>query len=272
MEEDGFDYAAVLPIATKPERVDRINAWVYEICKKYPQFIPFATIHPACEDYRSKLIELKRQGFLGVKLHPLLQTDSPMSPLLEEKWLNLIQTIEDIGLVVLTCTFFPGEVENQTAGVVKDIKEIIKMFPRLRLIAAHMGASLNWDSARRELLGENIYLDLSYVLGNLEDDFLVDMIREHGADKILFGTDSPYHDPEVAFRRFEALSLSGDEKEPILCKNAQRLLGIEQELNLYKITCEKCGRDFYLKSELPCGRKFPCPYCRWSYPGGDCGD
>jgi len=272
MEEDGFDYAAVLPIATKPERVDRINAWVYEICKKYPQFIPFATIHPACEDYRSKLIELKRQGFLGVKLHPLLQTDSPMSPLLEEKWLNLIQTIEDIGLVVLTCTFFPGEVENQTAGVVKDIKEIIKMFPRLRLIAAHMGASLNWDSARRELLGENIYLDLSYVLGNLEDDFLVDMIREHGADKILFGTDSPYHDPEVAFRRFEALSLSGDEKEPILCKNAQRLLGIEQELNLYKITCEKCGRDFYLKFELPCGRKFPCPYCRWSYPGGDCGD
>ena len=52
------------------------------------------------------------------------------------------------------------------------------------------------------------------------------MIRAHGADKMLFGTDYPMWDHEQELARFLALPLTEEERIAILGKNARALLNI----------------------------------------------
>ena len=51
------------------------------------------------------------------------------------------------------------------------------------------------------------------------------MVRKHGADKILFGTDSPWYDQKQALEDFNSTGLNDDEKKLILGENAKRLFG-----------------------------------------------
>ena len=58
-----------------------------------------------------------------------------------------------------------------------------------------------------------------------EADFLR-MIRLFGADRILFGTDSPWEDQAAELAKIQRLPLTDAEKQDILGNNAARLLGI----------------------------------------------
>ncbi|MBE5817146.1 MAG: amidohydrolase, partial [Clostridiales bacterium] len=49
--------------------------------------------------------------------------------------------------------------------------------------------------------------------------------REHGADKILFGTDYPVMSVNEELKRFNRLELTEEEREKILSKNVLHLLG-----------------------------------------------
>ena len=53
-----------------------------------------------------------------------------------------------------------------------------------------------------------------------------DMIGAYGADKVLFGTDSPWGGQKQSLELFGQLKLTEAEKEKILCLNAKRVLGI----------------------------------------------
>ena len=59
----------------------------------------------------------------------------------------------------------------------------------------------------------------------LSDERLLDMIRRHGADRILFATDIPLAEPGKEIARLARIGLSDDELEAILWGNAKRLLG-----------------------------------------------
>jgi predicted TIM-barrel fold metal-dependent hydrolase len=50
------------------------------------------------------------------------------------------------------------------------------------------------------------------------------IVKNHGADKILFGTDSPWSRADEEIASIRALPLSEDEKSAILGGNAARLL------------------------------------------------
>ena len=52
------------------------------------------------------------------------------------------------------------------------------------------------------------------------------ILEKHGTDKILFGTDSPWHNAEVENRLLSTLNLSKEDMEKITHKNAEKLLGI----------------------------------------------
>ncbi|MBQ4244497.1 MAG: amidohydrolase family protein, partial [Clostridia bacterium] len=53
-----------------------------------------------------------------------------------------------------------------------------------------------------------------------------EIIRKHGADKILFATDSPWVDRKGYLKAFFSLGLSEDENRKILGTNAAGILGI----------------------------------------------
>lgn len=53
------------------------------------------------------------------------------------------------------------------------------------------------------------------------------MVRNHGADRILFGTDAPWQTPARVLDAFLRLPFSEAERRPILWDNAARLLGLQ---------------------------------------------
>ena len=52
-----------------------------------------------------------------------------------------------------------------------------------------------------------------------------EVIKKHGADKILFATDSPWNEQKAYLEHFKTLSgITDNEKEMILHRNAEKLL------------------------------------------------
>ena len=57
-----------------------------------------------------------------------------------------------------------------------------------------MGGFRLWDEVQEHLIGLPIWLDTSYSLGHLPDEQFLEMVRAHGVERILFGTDAPWAD------------------------------------------------------------------------------
>ena len=55
---------------------------------------------------------------------------------------------------------------------------------------------------------------------------MLKMIRAHGADRVLFGTDYPAVTLKEEAARIDAIKLSDEEKEKIFYKNAEELIGM----------------------------------------------
>ena len=102
---------------------------------------------------------------------------------------------------------------------------ILRRFPRLRLICAHMGGYTEWAEAREYLPQENVMVDCSSSYFRLGDAGLLDSIRLFGADRVLFGTDFPMWDPAAELRHVLHLGLTAEELDKILHRNAEQLLG-----------------------------------------------
>jgi uncharacterized protein len=80
------------------------------------------------------------------------------------------------------------------------------------------------DGVAELLAGRDVWLDTSYTLGHLPDDEFVSLLRAHGSDRVLFGSDGPWTDPAVEIGRLRGLGLTGGELEAVLGGNAERLL------------------------------------------------
>ena len=50
------------------------------------------------------------------------------------------------------------------------------------------------------------------------------MVRNHGVDKVLFGTDSPWYDQKRAIEDIKSSGLNEEELKLVLGDNAQKLI------------------------------------------------
>ncbi len=66
--EAGIDLCIALPAVTKISQVESINRFAAKYQEK--PIISFGGIHPACENYKEILREIKNLGMKGIKLHP----------------------------------------------------------------------------------------------------------------------------------------------------------------------------------------------------------
>ena len=55
----------------------------------------------------------------------------------------------------------------------------------------------------------------------------LDIIEKHGTKQLLFGSDCPWHTPEMELRLLDTLELSPSERKDILWNNAAELLKIQ---------------------------------------------
>jgi predicted TIM-barrel fold metal-dependent hydrolase len=83
-----------------------------------------------------------------------------------------------------------------------------------------------WDEVDKYLVGLPVYFDTAFISGYLTPERAGDIIRRHGPDKILFGSDSPWRNQAEAIQFIKELPLSQEAQDKIFYQNAAGLLGL----------------------------------------------
>jgi predicted TIM-barrel fold metal-dependent hydrolase len=201
--------------ATKVDQVESINNFIADAQAMNESFIGFGTLHPELTNVKLEVNRLIALGLKGIKLHPDFQDfnidDSSMMPIYEalEGKLPVLIHMGD---------------ENRTSSSPKRLANVLNKYQNLTVIAAHLGGYQMWDEAIKYLVGKNLYLDTSSSLAFLNKEKSTYIIKTHGTNKVLFGSDYPMWSHEEELQRFYSLDLTPEEQEQILWKNASNLL------------------------------------------------
>ncbi len=220
MKEDGVNVSVVLSIATNPHQQASVNSFAAELNEK-EGLCAFGSVHPDSKNAMEELERIKELGLKGVKLHPEYQNfyvdDEKMKPVYKK--------ISSLGLI----TVFHAGVDYGFAAPYKCMPE--SMARALRwfdspVVAAHFGGLMCHEQVLKHLCGLPVYIDTSFSYGAVALPMVQKIIEKHGADKVLFGSDSPWHKPSEDMRIVNHLKITDEDREKILWKNAAELLNI----------------------------------------------
>ena len=221
MEENNVSLSVVLPIATKPKQTTSINDYAEKITGG--NILSFGSLHPCQGDWEDVLEDLSKRGFKGIKIHPQYQDVCIDSP----EVIRVVKKAEDLGLYTVFHAGkdigFPPDTDLCTP---KRIKRLLDYVSGKYLVAAHLGSFEMWDEVEKYLLGTDISFDISYACDFVEIDQLTRIIKNHGADKIIYGSDSPWGSQSGPFKALQKLELTDEEMGMITHKNANRILDL----------------------------------------------
>jgi predicted TIM-barrel fold metal-dependent hydrolase len=220
MGRAGVDVCVVASIATRPLQFASILAWSREIAS--PRIVPFASVHPDDAEAVAHVRAVAGAGLKGIKLHPYYQGFAVD----EDRVQPLYAEMERLGLVLLMHAGFDPAFERRRVADAPRIAAVARRFPRLKLVAAHLGGWQDWELAERELLGSPVCLDVSDCLDTMPRGQAVRFLEGHPPDCLLFGSDSPWVDQAEALRDPLLARLPADRREALLGGNAARLLGL----------------------------------------------
>ena len=102
------------------------------------------------------------------------------------------------------------------------------------VINAHWGGVDCYEETLKLLAGTDMYFDTSFGYSMMPKYYAQKIFEKHGADKMVFGTDTPWHTAQMEMRLINSLDISDSDKEKIFHKNAQKLLGIQQNYTVNK--------------------------------------
>ena len=240
MKKFHVDISVILPVATKPEQVIKINDNAAQINEKYfdAGIISFASIHPDFEDFRAELSRVKNLGFKGIKIHPVYQG----ADIDDKKFLRIIYRAAELDLIVITHAGldigFPGKI-NCTP---KMSRHVVKEIGEFKFILAHMGGWKNWEEVAEELADLNIFIDTAFSTGlipakdnhyseeelkMLDAEGFMRLYKIFGAEKIIFGTDSPWMAQGTPIDFINRLPIGDADKNKIFALNAAKLLQLK---------------------------------------------
>lgn len=221
MNDNGVDMSVVLPVATNPAQEHKINSLSAEISGRDSIYYAGA-IHPDCEDVEGTLDHIKSIGLFGIKLHP----DYQGVYFDDRRYLNIMEQAARRGLYIIThagmdvafrndihCT--PDRILNVLGELGGSIED--------KLILAHMGSYGMADEVLEKLCGKPVFMDTAAVL-DMYTGKCVEIIKKHGADRILFATDSPWKSQRAYIDLLRSLELSDSDKEKIFSGNALKIL------------------------------------------------
>ena len=184
--------------------------------------IPFGTVHPDSPDAISELERIKLLGIKGIKFHPEYQgfyvDDEKMKPIYKKA--------SDLGLTEVFHAGYDYGYPPPYHCMPKQLKNALKWLDT-PVIAAHLGGQNCTQDVLDNLCGiENLYFDIAFTYSTIAKPTAEKIIKTHGTDKILFASDSPWHNPEGEKYLINTLDISREDKNKIFYKNAINLLNI----------------------------------------------
>lgn len=237
MEKTGIDYSVFLPVATTPKQVGKLNAQAIHAAELYGDrgFLSFAAIHPDTPHPKEFLQGIKNAGLKGIKLHP----DYQETFFDDIRYLRIIDIATELELLIMAHAGMDEVYPDLVHCDVKRILKVIRATKSERLILAHMGGWQMWEDVKKYICGAPVYFDTAFSLSGtvsvenkngfgpmLDDAHFTELVRAHGASKILFGTDFPWSSQQENLKWIQRCSLTEEEKRKILGENARRVLGV----------------------------------------------
>lgn len=237
MAKGGVDISIVLPVVTAPHQVDKINMTASAVTAQFTGrgVWSFGGIHPDNDNYKEILNRIKSEGLKGIKLHP----DYQETFFNDIKYKRIISYATELGLIVVVHAGVDIGLPSVTHCTPDMVCEVLDEVKPERLVMAHMGGWNLWDEVIEKLCGRNLYMDTAFSYGPISwlagaeqrwklasQETFLKIIEKHGADRILFGTDSPWTEQKKAVKDIQALPLPEDDIRKILGGNALNLLGL----------------------------------------------
>lgn len=228
IKANGIDYSVVLPVATSPKQPESINAFAAKANERTKEIglLSFGAIHPDNENYKEILNDISDKGIKGIKLHPDYQGVMFDDP----RYLRIMDYAAQLDLIIVThagVDIGKPHVVHCTPDMICRVDDTLK-YPKL--VLAHFGGWALWDEVEEKICGRDLYLDtavsLEKLIPHVEKEQFLRMVEKHGAERILFGTDSPWSDLGNGIVTLKSFGLPEEEEKAILGENARKLLGL----------------------------------------------
>jgi hypothetical protein len=212
------------------ERLREFNRWALDLAAGRDDMTPFVAADPHVlggpkgADHLRWAVDL---GARGIKIHPIAQAFLPDDPAMYDTY----RACAESGAAVIA---HAGAAKGSTQWAEPNAyAAVLRDHPDLRVVLAHLGGARWRQAADLAAAFPNVSFDLCEIVawvgapGAPTRDELAMMIREIGADRVLFGTDYPWYDVEATIHQVMDLPyLSAEEKDGILGANAIRILGL----------------------------------------------
>ena len=217
----------VFSVATNAHQVRRVNEFLSATCKQAIsdgfQTVAFGGLHQDCEDMKGEIDYALSLGLKGIKIHPDIQgidvDDKRLYPLYEEAEGKF------------PIYFHIGDNRPQYQfSKPKKLRKILDEFPRLQVVAAHLGGYMTSEEGVEYLSGhENVWYDTSSALWAMSPEKAEYLIGKFGAEKVMFGTDYPVMCPHDELELFFKIKLTEKQREDILYNNAINFLNLKTD-------------------------------------------
>lgn len=218
MDNAGIESSWVLNIATRESQFEPILRWCREI--RSERIVPFPSLCPSGPEACEQVGRIAQEGFPGLKIHPVYQNFVLDDPALKPFY----RAVEENNLILICHTGFYLSFPKERLGDSVRVRTVLEWCPELKFVTTHFGGWNDWEEAERYIIGNPVYMDVSYSIPFLDRAKAREMLLRHPADYILFGTDSPWEDQSVTLAKIRSLKLPGDLEEKILYGNARALL------------------------------------------------
>lgn len=241
MQAAGIGLSVNLPVMTRVDQVEHVNSSLIERYETLLSegILTFGGLHPDMADPKAEIRRLKENGIQGVKLHPAYQ----QTDLNDIRYLRMIDALSEAGLITVVHAGHDIGFPGHNFASVAHILDLVETVRPEKFVLAHMGGWQDWDRVEKDLCGLPVYLDTAFAIGpldpfgdgslhplyrtNLSNGQFVRIVRKHGADRVLFGSDSPWSGQKAYVDRLNAAGLTDCEKAMIFGRNSQTLLGLD---------------------------------------------
>ena len=227
LEQSGVDIGVNLPVLTRPDQFDGVNAFAKSLNEKSytgARVMSFAGIHPDTKCPEEAIERIAEMGFLGIKIHPDYQ-DAFID---DDRYARILLAAKAKGLITVTHSGVDGAYIGQQIKCTP--QGVLRLLDKIggyeRFVLAHLGANAMHTGVLECLAGEDVYFDTAYCLRSTGRYAFMKLLEAHGEDKILFASDSPWQNPGVEIKFIKELNL-GPAEDKILYKNASRLLKLD---------------------------------------------
>lgn len=194
----------------------KTNEEVLRAYEKYPdRFLPLVWVNPVSgEDEVAKVRHYMQAGFVGIKMHPLFDAYAADS----EACNPIMEVAEELEIPVFIHSGHPP------FSLPWSIALLAERYPKVPVVMIHMGhghgiyIEAAITMAKRY---DNIYLEMS---GMPMGSKVLEAYKTVSPERIMWGTDLPFHHPTVEIQKILTSGLTEKEQEDVFYNNAKKLM------------------------------------------------